>query len=111
MKERQKDSVFFHPILHPSSLRKAGRQGSMAMDTGSCLIKIHDPFSVGPGGMKCEIGRKFISRGREPAGVALVGSLREGLFLSIPAQAGLRKGGLDGVDEPCATPERFGFAG
>ena len=81
------------------------------MDTGSCFVKMHDPFSVGPGGMQCEIGRKLISCGREPAGVAGVGSLREGLFLSIPAQAGLRKGGLEGVDQQCATPERFGFAG
>ncbi len=40
-----------------------------------------------------------------------MGSFRERLFLSIPAQAGLRKGGLEGVDQPCATPERFGFAG
>ena len=81
------------------------------MDTDSCLIEVHEPFSVGPGGMKCEIGRKLISWGREPAGVAGVGSLREGLFLSIPAQTGLRKGGLERVDQQCATPERFGFAG
>ena len=61
----KKDRILL-PFLHPSSLRKAGRQGSMAMDTGSCLIEIHDPFSVGPGGMQCEIGRKLISWRREP---------------------------------------------
>ena len=83
----------------------------MALDTGSCFVKMHDPFSVGPGGMKCEIGRKFISWRGEPTFGTAVGSLRERFFLPIPAQAGLRQSRLEGIDLHGATPERFGFAG
>ena len=83
----------------------------MAMDTGSRFVEIHDPFSVDAGGMKCEIGRKFISWRGEPTFGTAVGSLRERFFLPIPAQAGLRQSRLEGIDLHGATPERFGFAG